>query len=409
LGRTTDQSELPRPELNPLLNPRLAENMGRWAEVYFTAPPEKREEAVLDLLRELESQGTEATGAAVTQPSELHPPDFRGPQHSLELESLHVPMATESAATMRCPTCGHDNPQSHQFCGMCGIYLEQNRAAASQGNHANEKRTFGGNSFDAAHHNTGEPESSALNAARVPSYREPAAESDELTLFRSISAGSVGNYDERIDWTDESNASQSYRGFIGIALAVILLGLGYLFWRTQTSQNAHKAPSMPPVGISETSASAFPTNVPEAESPSSAASAPPAEAALPKANGPAVHPVEPKAATETPVHRVPVINPTTSSAIAGTGNGAEELATAQRYLNGGNGTARDSAEAAKWLWKSVALHNSAASLALADLYLKGNGVSKNCDQARVLLDAAALKGVQGAGERLRHLQAFGCQ
>ncbi len=32
---------LPDPELNPLLNPLLAANMGRWAEVYFTNPPEK--------------------------------------------------------------------------------------------------------------------------------------------------------------------------------------------------------------------------------------------------------------------------------------------------------------------------------------------------------------------------------
>ncbi len=82
---------------------------------------------------------------------------------------------------------------------------------------------------------------------------------------------------------------------------------------------------------------------------------------------------------------------------------------AQRYLNGFNGQGRDSAEAAKWLWKSIAKHNSAATVLLADLYLKGEGVSKNCDQARVLLDSAARKGYSPAGERLRNLQAFGCQ
>ena len=46
-------TELPNPELNPLLNPMLGRNLGRWAEVYFTSPPEKREEAVGELLREL--------------------------------------------------------------------------------------------------------------------------------------------------------------------------------------------------------------------------------------------------------------------------------------------------------------------------------------------------------------------
>jgi TPR repeat protein len=82
---------------------------------------------------------------------------------------------------------------------------------------------------------------------------------------------------------------------------------------------------------------------------------------------------------------------------------------AQRYLSGTSGHARDSAEAAKWLWKSIAKHNGPATLALADLYLKGDGVPKNCDQARVLLDSAALRGMAGAGARLRNLQAFGCQ
>jgi TPR repeat protein len=90
-------------------------------------------------------------------------------------------------------------------------------------------------------------------------------------------------------------------------------------------------------------------------------------------------------------------------------NGAEELAIAQRYLSGTDGQARNSAEGAKWLWKAIAKHNADATLLLSDLYLKGDGVPKNCDQARVLLDAAAVRGMKGAGDRLRHLQAFGCQ
>jgi len=50
-----------------------------------------------------------------------------------------------------------------------------------------------------------------------------------------------------------------------------------------------------------------------------------------------------------------------------------------------------------------------AAIGLADLYLKGDGVAKSCDQARVLLDSAARRGMSGAGARLRNLQAFGCQ
>jgi TPR repeat protein len=91
------------------------------------------------------------------------------------------------------------------------------------------------------------------------------------------------------------------------------------------------------------------------------------------------------------------------------GGGGEELATAQRFLHGSTGQARDTSEAAKWLWKSIAKHNGPAMLELADLYLKGDGVPKSCDQARVLLDSAARRGMARAGQRLRNLQAFGCQ
>src|SRR5215469_2821772 len=40
----TSPQGLPRPDLNPLVNPLLGEHMGRWAEVYFTSPPEEREQ-----------------------------------------------------------------------------------------------------------------------------------------------------------------------------------------------------------------------------------------------------------------------------------------------------------------------------------------------------------------------------
>ena len=93
----------------------------------------------------------------------------------------------------------------------------------------------------------------------------------------------------------------------------------------------------------------------------------------------------------------------------GQGNGSEELAIARGYLDGTNGQTRDSSAAAEWLWKAVAKRNADATMLLSDLYLKGDGVPKNCEQARVLLDAAARKGRKDAGDRLRHMQAFDCE
>jgi TPR repeat protein len=89
-------------------------------------------------------------------------------------------------------------------------------------------------------------------------------------------------------------------------------------------------------------------------------------------------------------------------------NGSEELELALSYLNGIGGKTSNSGEAVKWLWKAVAKQNAEATELLADLYLKGEEVPRNCEQARLLLDAAARRGVKEAAERLRHLQDSGC-
>jgi TPR repeat protein len=61
------------------------------------------------------------------------------------------------------------------------------------------------------------------------------------------------------------------------------------------------------------------------------------------------------------------------------------------------------------LWKAVGKQNTAASLLLADLYIRGDGVSQNCEQAKLLLVAAAKKSDAAAGEKLRTLENSGCQ
>jgi TPR repeat protein len=101
--------------------------------------------------------------------------------------------------------------------------------------------------------------------------------------------------------------------------------------------------------------------------------------------------------------------PASSTPNASGQNGSEELAMAEGYLQAKPGRARDSQEAAKWLWRSVAKQNLTAALALSDLYMRGDGVPKSCDQARLLLDVAAKKGSSAAAERVRNLSASGCQ
>jgi hypothetical protein len=89
-------------------------------------------------------------------------------------------------------------------------------------------------------------------------------------------------------------------------------------------------------------------------------------------------------------------------------DGSQELLIAQRYYLGGTTGSRDASEAAKWLWKAVGKQNPSALVMLSDLYLRGDGVPRSCDQARLLLVAAVKKGAPEAAEKLRRVELNGC-
>lgn len=67
-----------------------------------------------------------------------------------------------------------------------------------------------------------------------------------------------------------------------------------------------------------------------------------------------------------------------------------------------------SAEATR-LWSAVASGDSSAEVDLARLYLNGEGVPRNCEQAKVLLRAAAKAGSAEARQQLRKLPTRGCR
>jgi hypothetical protein len=418
LSRQTEQSEehsmLPPPELNPLLNPLLAENMGRWAQTYFTSPPEKREQAVHELLRELEAEKSgraEAEVAASTLIKEQRPEPAVSP----------ATQPSDAQPTLvRCHACGRKNLSSQKFCGMCGTHLgEDGEVAELHRDHLHSEDLV-----IADLPNDDEPAVFAEDREShfVPRERdiyETRLNTNELSLFQS---GSDINYDDDDVILSTPPGGGGYRIVIGFVLAIVIGTLAFMAWRSaqQTSQSQLEL-AAPPVASSEAAPSEpapAPSSPPVAAKTNTSDGTPPAEnqATRPTASPakdaakPASNESTAKADNTAPtlphgVSRPPKAPPTEASA----GKGGEELAVAQGYLNGTNGQGRNSAEAAKWLWKAIAKHNAEASLLLSDLYLKGEGVSKNCDQARVLLDSAALQGVKDAGMRLRHLQAFGCQ
>jgi hypothetical protein len=161
--------------------------------------------------------------------------------------------------------------------------------------------------------------------------------------------------------------------------------------------------------------------------------APPPPSQQPTAEAPAEVPTptradrEPERASETakPSSSVPapvVVSPPVVTAAAGRdapapataapapnsdGNGQPEFLQALQILRGKKHSG-ELPEAVRLLWVAFAKGNSSAAVALADLYRRGEGVPQNCEQTRVLLDAAAKKGNSEAKKRLAQLDQEGC-
>jgi TPR repeat protein len=387
LSDTTDHSHspktLPLPELNPLLNPILGEHMGRWAEVYFTAPPEKREEAVQALLRELESEH------ALDQASA--DPVFAPNSATGQISSL-----VDSGPMRVCDSCGHKNSPEQRFCGMCGAAIESHSLPRTDSQSA-----------------------SPFVLLQTASDHSRVGEQNQVTdRYESISTESeVDSSENNLDYLFASEQpSYSYRVIAAGVLALVAVALAFTAWRTVQPRLSRFTRPTPPVEVRQPAPSA-PT---AAASSASAPASTPAPTAAP-ASAPVSQPAsEAEAKIQEPHHRPgrhlrnasqPAIKAADTAQLTQTrpASGSEELAIAQDYMSGTNGRARDHAAAVQWLWQAVSKKNTDATLLLADLYIKGDGVAKSCDQARVLLDAAALKGRKDASFRLRHLQAFGCQ
>ena len=441
-----ESSSLPPPELNPLLNPLLADNMGRWAQVYFTSPPEKRELAVQELLRELaaEKSAREGTGAIASNLVRTERPLVRAETPLVREEppapavSPASPVLQAHSTLVRCRACGRKNPSTQKFCGMCGTHLGDDGETAEL--HRDHLRSDdleiadlpgADEHFESAPEDEATPyveEQESQYISREHDVYEPRLNTNELSLFQS---GRDVDYDDD-EFILSTPRSGGIRIIVGLVLAIMIGALAYMAWRSsqQTSQS-HLEQSAPPVAAEAAPAAPAPA---ESAPPNAASSAAKTNTADRTPPPPAPVPVENQAARPVPApvkdaakpvptepatiadRSAPTLPhgisrpPKDTQAEASTSKGGgEELAIAQSYLNGTNGQGRNSTEAAKWLWKAIAKHNAEASLLLSDMYLKGEGVSKNCDQARVLLDSAALRGVKDAGVRLRHLQAFGCQ
>ncbi len=339
------------PELNPLTNPLLERNLRRWANVYFGNPPAKRQQAVSRLLEELKRESVSPTPSG---------------------NELASPVREMGAPGVVCSACHHQNPPGHKFCSRCGETL---------------------------------------------SYRP--STSAEIRSAPPVANPQTGRPANDVQWVGEPNFSSLDRfdgpskrrwKYLAGAVAIALAGFVYLqvtsapkssvastTTRPQASQSVDHSQNGPSSANLDSPPKAVADGTSDAEAQNKSVSAPSHDQSpLPAGLQPAAQrsPLPDAGGSGQPTPAEP--------------SGTSDLRLAQRYLEGSMGE-RDSSEAARLLWKAVRKQNAAAEVLLSDLYLRGDGVPQSCDQARLLLVAAAKRGAPHAAEELRNLESRGCR
>jgi TPR repeat protein len=92
----------------------------------------------------------------------------------------------------------------------------------------------------------------------------------------------------------------------------------------------------------------------------------------------------------------------TSSGTSGSGQAPEQISADNLRR------AKKISATPEQLWASVQAGSASAAVTLADLYMRGDGVPQNCDQARMLLVVASAKKNPQAIQKLHDLDKTGC-
>jgi hypothetical protein len=369
----------PDPELNPMTNTLLAQNMGRWAEVYFTTPVEKRDEAVQELLRELRSgikRPREAPVESIATEEEI----IAMKEKLLELQkeqlakssnkrSVSTPVPASEAMPsdgVICPACLSRNKMGQRFCGLCGFSLVGNQPTAEAVKES-------------------QPE---LTPTHVST--EPVRDGNDWGWLHERNRTQLASSKQR---------SGTWKYVLVLLIIVGVGAAGYWWWRISLSTNAAVEKTSKDTNENARNNEGHSTSGNKQAEISSKPMNPGAEIdkRTPVRDDTRVAPSEhlkSRAGTEA-----------TFSAEDGAPNvsqeqGLRELQTARTYLEG-RGVPKDSTVAAQWLWKAVAKQNTEAAIILSRMYMLGDGVQKNCDQARLLLMPAAKRGSKQADEALQ--------
>ena len=272
---------------------------------------------------------------------------------------------------------------------------------------------------------------------------------DRPTTFAEAIGVEEGDYAPR---------NYHWRAWFAFAVALVLVALGVLEWRSPVHQTdngpvevirtkLHKLGQSAMSQIAGEPAPAGNDNAkPEIQVQEQPYAQPPAQTSTAQAEKPGAEPAPPasqsagKAATTVQSGSAPPPNAaaTASGVVAGrsanqnraeTDNSAEPTAAAskpqaKRQADADSApdntqpapgademvkakNASDSAAEAAWLWKATAKGNPDAPVQLADMYIQGDGVPRSCEQAVVLLKTAAEKENARARNRLASMYSTG--
>ena len=221
-------------------------------------------------------------------------------------------------------------------------------------------------------------------------------------------------------WDREMSAPNSrpkfFRGFLaGVFVSAILAGFLYFTYgnskidlQKQWSEMIGASPALPAAPPAPSPVQA-PPPVPSELPPSGGGGAPAGIAPLPATgDAPKAGNTPTNTATQSPIEneRSTPVREKLPSKTADPGE--EDLALARRNL-ADMPRHTNSATATQYLWAAVEKGNVTAEITLADLYARGDGVTKSCNQAQVLLRAAARKGSTEASEKLAQMIRIGCR
>jgi PilZ domain len=258
-----------------------------------------------------------------------------------------------------------------------------------------------------------------VSAAGVRAMEEEGAPTPAWATLRASSvppihddryAGSMYRDDGYIVQRPRSVALWRGIAVLAVATAIAALVVAYqhdvgtsLIWLGETLSGRTKAS----IELPEGKPAASPAKDPTAESTPGLAS--PATSQKPDEQKPEVTDGTAKKTTDTALPGDEPAPKVDSSSTPGRNEAQRQESMLERQLPREKPETWDANESVESLWGAVQGGSVSAERTLAERFVRGEGVVKNCDQAKVLLKAAAERGSREARLRLYELETGGCR